>query len=150
MISADRNMNDTAPGVTPVEGTPEEETLVMRLHVFNYMRWVAIAGIIAVTVIARYVFHIGFSTLPIYIICIFMALYNLVLMQQVRGLNNIPEPQIIPRVRQYTYTHILLDMSALTVILHFSGGIENSFIFFFVIHTVLASIGLNYRIVYLL
>jgi signal transduction histidine kinase len=41
-------------------------------------------------------------------------------------------------------------MFALTVILHFTGGIENPFMFFFVFHIVLASIGLNYRIVYLL
>jgi signal transduction histidine kinase len=34
--------------------------------------------------------------------------------------------------------------------LHFTGGIENPFIFFFVFHIVLASIGLNYRVVYLL
>jgi len=44
----------------------------------------------------------------------------------------------------------LLDMFALTVLLHFTGGVENPFIFFFVFHIVLASIGLNYRVVYLL
>jgi signal transduction histidine kinase len=143
-------MNDNMPTVEASERTPEEETLVMRLHVFNNMRWVAILGIIIVTVVARYSFGIGFPTLPVYIVCIFMALYNLVLMWQVRGLGSLPEPLVIPRVRQYTYTHILLDMFALTVILHFTGGIENPFIFFFVFHIVLASIGLNYRMVYLL
>jgi signal transduction histidine kinase len=130
--------------------TPEEETLVMRLRVFNNMRWFAILGVIVVTVVARYAFDIGFTTLPVYIVCIFMALYNLVLTQQVRGLKKLPLPRVIPRVRRYTYIHILLDMFALTVILHFTGGIENPFMFFYVFHVVLASIGLNYRIVYLL
>ena len=41
-------------------------------------------------------------------------------------------------------------MFALTVMLHFTGGMENPFLFFFVFHIVLASIGLNYRMVYLL
>jgi signal transduction histidine kinase len=132
------------------ERTPEEETLVMRLSVFTNMRWVAILGVIVVTLVARYVFHIGFPTLPVYIICIFMALYNLVLIQQVRGLKKLPADLIIPRVRQYTYVHILLDMFALIVLLHFTGGMENPFLFFFVFHIVLASIGLNYKMVYLL
>jgi signal transduction histidine kinase len=130
--------------------TPEEATLVMRLGVFNNMRWFAILGVIIVTVVARYAFDIGFTTLPVYIVCVFMAIYNLVLTQQVRGLKKLPLQRIIPRVRQYTYTHILLDMFALTVILHFTGGVENPFMFIFVFHIVLASIGLNYRVVYLL
>jgi signal transduction histidine kinase len=143
-------MSVRIPGIAETERTPEEETLVMRLRVFNNMRWIAILGVIIVTLVARNVFHIGFSTLPVYIICIFMALYNLVLMWQVRGLGKLQADLIIPRVRSYVYTHIILDMAALTILLHFTGGIENPFIFFFVFHIVLASIGLNYRMVYLL
>jgi signal transduction histidine kinase len=143
-------MNEKILEIAKTERTPEEETLVMRLRVFNNMRWVAILGVIIVTLVARYVFHIGFPTLPVYIICVFIVLYNLVLMWQVRGLRNLREDLVIPRVRQYTYSHIMLDMFALTVLLHFTGGMENPFIFFFVFHIVLASIGLNYRMVYLL
>ncbi len=143
-------MDDKVSAAGATERTPEEETLVMRLGVFTNMRWIAILGVIIVTLVARYAFNIGFPTLPVYIICIFMAVYNLVLIQQVRGLKKLPLQRVIPRVRQYTYSHILLDMFALIVILHFTGGIENPFMFFFVFHIVLASIGLNYRVVYLL
>jgi len=132
------------------ERTPEEETLVMRLRVFTNMRWVAILGVIVVTLMARYVFHIGFDTFPVYIICVFMALYNLILIQQVRGLEKLPPERVISQVRKYTYSHIILDMLALTVLLHFTGGMENPFIFFFVFHIILASIGLRYTVVYLL
>jgi len=130
--------------------TPEEETLVMRLRVFTNMRWIAILGVIVVTLVARYIFHIGFDTFPVYIICVFMALYNLVLIQRVRELGKWPPEQVIPRVRRYIYTHILLDMFTFTVLLHFTGGVENPFTFFFIFHIVLASTGLNYRVVYLL
>jgi len=143
-------MDSKVLNVEVVERTPEEETLIMRLGVFNNMRWVAILGVIVVTLTARYVFHIGFPTLPVYIICIFMVLYNLVLMRQVRDIHKLHPDLIIPRVRRYTYSHITLDMVALTILLHFTGGIENPFIFFFVFHIILASIGLNYKMVYLL
>jgi signal transduction histidine kinase len=41
-------------------------------------------------------------------------------------------------------------MFALVILLHFTGGVENPFVFFFVFHIVLASIGLSYQVVYLL
>jgi signal transduction histidine kinase len=149
-LAATTGMSNKIPALEVTEHTPEEETLVMRLRVFTNMRWFAILGVIVVTLIARYALHIGFDTFPVYIICVFMALYNLVLIQQVRGLEKLSPDRVIPSVRKYTYSHILLDMFALTVLLHFTGGIENPFIFFFVFHIILASIGLNYRVVYLL
>jgi len=143
-------MSDKIPAGVETERTPEEETLVMRLSVFNKMRWVAILGVIVVTLIARYAFHIGFPTVPVYIVCVFLASYNLVMMQQVRGLKKLRADLVIPRVRQYVYIHIVLDMFALITLLHFTGGVENPFVFFFVFHVVLASIGLSYQVVYLL
>jgi signal transduction histidine kinase len=143
-------MSDMVLAGRETEHTPEEVTLVMRLRVFTKMRWVAILGVIAVTLVARYIFHIGFPTLPVYIICVSMALYNLALIQQVRGLGKLPPERVMHRTRQYVYVHILLDMFALIVLLHFTGGVENPFVYFFVFHIVLASIGLNYRMVYLL
>jgi len=143
-------LSDKIPPGVETERTPEEETLVMRLSVFNKMRWGAILGVIVVTLIARYAFDIGFPTVPVYIVCVFVALYNLVLMQQVRGLEKLRADLVIPRVRQYTYIHIVLDMLALITLLHFTGGVENPFVFFFVFHVVLASIGLSYQVVYLL
>jgi signal transduction histidine kinase len=143
-------MNDKFLAGRETEHTPEEVTLVMRLRVFTTMRWVAILGVILVTLVARYIFHIGFPTIPVYIICVFMVLYNLALIREVRGLEKLPPQRVIHRARQYVYVHILLDMFALIVLLHFTGGMENPFVYFFVFHIVLASIGLNYRMVYLL
>ncbi|MFC2052017.1 sensor histidine kinase [Chloroflexota bacterium] len=144
------NLSDRQYTGEVTERTPEEEALVMRLRIFTNMRWFAILGIIIFTLTARYVFHISFPTLPVYVACVFITLYNLVLIQQVRGLQKLPADQVIPQVRQYIYTHILLDMFALTVLLHFTGGVENPFIFFYVFHIIIASILLRYTVVYLL
>jgi hypothetical protein len=143
-------MTDEVSTLVAAERTPEEETLVMRLSVFNMMRWAAILGVIVVTLMARYAFDIGFPTLPVYIVCVFVALYNLVLMKQVRGLRTLHADLVIPHVRRNLYVHIVLDMLALIVLLHFTGGVENPFVFLFVFHVVLASIGLRYQVVYVL
>ena len=110
------DINDKILTGQETERTPEEETLVMRLGIFNKMRWVAILGVIVVTLVARYAFEIGFPTLPVYIICVFMALYNLVLTKQLRDLQKLSHDLIIPRARQLSYFHIVLDMLALTVL----------------------------------
>ncbi len=109
---------------SPVEYTPEEAALVMRLSVFVRMRWFAILGVIIATLIASEVFHIGFPILPIYVICAFMVLYNLVLLRQGQGLKTISPGLVVAKARAYGNTHIILDMITLTALLHFAGGIE--------------------------
>jgi len=130
------------------ERSPEEAVLIMRLSVFVKMRWFAILGVIVATLVASRVFHVGFPTLPVYIICVFMALYNLLLLRQVRGLVVERAELLVRKVRTYSNIHITLDLIALTVILHFTGGIENPFLFFYVLHIVAASISLPYLAVY--
>ena len=132
------------------EYTPEEVALLMRLRVFITMRWLAILGVIIATSVASIVFHIGFPVLPVYIICAFMVLYNLVLSYQVRSLKTERPGLALPKARTYSNIHIFLDLVALTALLHFTGGIENPFIFYYVFHIILASIALHYRVVYLL
>ena len=133
-----------------LERTPEEAALVMRLRIFGRMRWFAILGVIIVTLVASRVFHIGFPTLPVYIISAVMAVYNLVLMHQARGLETMPAGLVIPRTRTLGNIHIILDLVTFTTLLHFTGGIENPFIFFFAFHIIAASIALHYRVVYVL
>ncbi len=130
------------------EYTPEAAALLMRLRVFVNMRWLAILGIIVATLVASLLFRIRFPLLPVYVTCAFMALYNVVLLQQLRSLKPEQVGSVIPRARTYSNIHILLDLLALTVILHFTGGIENPFLFYFVFHIILASIALPYRTVY--
>lgn len=132
------------------EYTPEEVALLMRLRVFITMRWLAILGVIIATLVASIVFHIGFPTLPVYIICAFMVLYNLVLLRQTQSLKAERPGLALPKARTYSNIHIFLDLVALTALLHFTGGIENPFIFYYVFHIILASIALHYRVVYLL
>jgi len=143
-------VNDLLRKEDKTEYTPEEVALLMRLRVFVTMRWLAILGVIIATLVASLLFHISFPTLPVYLTCAFIALYNLALLRQVRSLKSQKAGSVISRARTYSNIVIFLDLLALTVLLHFTGGIENPFIFFFVFHIILASIALPYKTVYLL
>ncbi len=160
----------TAPGEGPGPGlTPEESALVVRVGVFVKMRWLAIAGVLVASLIATRIFHISFPLLPIYLICAAMVLYNLFFLYQARNLARgagalpqkltvllrrlllIPKAgsPLVEKVRATGNLHIIVDLTALTVLLHFTGGIENPFVFYFVFHVILAGILLHYRVAYL-
>jgi len=142
--------NNLSNGEGEYQYTPEEAALLMRRRIFIRLKWFAILGVIIATLVASQVFHIGFPILPVYIICAAMALYNLFLEYQVRSLQAEKPGLIIQKARTYGYVNKLFDLVALTAILHFTGGIENPFIFYFVFHIIIASIVLHYRTVYML
>jgi len=129
---------------------PEEAAIKMWLRVFVTVRWITILGIITATLVASKILHIGFPTVSAYGTCAFVALCNLALLFQVRSLEKVPTGLIIHKARTYGTVHLLLDLLAFTVLLHFTGGIENPFIFYFVLHIIGASIILHYKAVYML
>jgi len=153
------------------ELTPEEVALVRRIGVFVRMRWLAIAGVLIASLLATRVFNIGFSLLPIYIICALITWYNILFWYQARHINSeatgsLPETGTVPLIELLTIPkvtsplidkaraigniHITVDLLAFTILLHFSGGIENPFIFYYVFHVILAGILLHHRVAYAL
>src|SRR4030043_1590538 len=94
------------------------------------------------------VFHIGFPTLPVYIICVVIACYNFFLFRLTQGLKKQKTDLVIRRAELYGNAQVILDLVVLTVLLHFTGGIENPFIFMYIIHTSAAAIFLSKRWAY--
>jgi signal transduction histidine kinase len=129
---------------------PEEAAIRMWLRVFVTIRWITILGIIVATLVASKILNVGFPTAAAYGICVFIALCNLALIYQSRSLEKMPTELLIRRARTYGTIHLLLDLLAFIVLLHFTGGIENPFVFYFVLHIIGASVILHYRTVYLL
>lgn len=119
--------------------------------------------------LATQVFNISFPLLPVYLICAAMTWYNLWFFYQARSLKaeasgSLPQTLAVPlrqlltipkatsplidKARAIGDIHIGIDLVALTVLLHFTGGIENPFIFYFVFHVIIAGVLLHYRVAY--
>jgi signal transduction histidine kinase len=155
------------------ELTPEESTLIVRLGGFVAMRWIATASVLIASLLATQVVGISFPLIPIYVIVAIMAFYNLLLFFQSRALKAeasglptygilvplrlslrrllmIPKASspLVAKARAIGNLHIILDLLALTAILHYTGGIENPFIFFFTFHVIISGILLHYRVAY--
>ena len=155
----------------PHELTPEEAASISRIGVFIKGRWIAVGGVAIAALLATQVFNVSFPLLPVFIICAFMVAYNIVLILRARtiiaGLGG-PPPRgldvelrrllrlpkvtspLIEKIRAAGNIHIALDLVVLTILLHFTGGVENPFIFYFVFHVIIAGILLHYRVAYVL
>jgi signal transduction histidine kinase len=144
-------IDNVIPGEQPArEYTPEERALVLRLGVYVNMRWLVVLGIIGCTLFASRVFHIGFPTLPVYIICAVIASYNIVMFRRARNLQTEEPGLIVNKAQAQSNIQILFDLIALTALLHYTGGIENPFVFFYLVHTIAASVSLPQRRAYAL
>src|SRR4030043_1148131 len=86
--------------------SPEERALILRLGVYVNMRWLAIPAIIIVTLVASMVFHVGFPTLPVYIICAIIAAYNFLLFRLTQGLKKQKPELVIRRAEAYGYIQV--------------------------------------------
>ncbi len=135
---------------TAREQPPEERALLFRLGVYVKLRWLVALGIIGCTLVASQVFDIGFPTLPVYIICAVIALYNLLFFRWTQSLQKEEAGLVVKKAQNQGNIQILVDLVALTVLLHYTGGIENPFIFLYLAHTIAASIVLPKRQAYIL
>jgi len=131
-----------------LEYTPEEATLIQRIHYFITFRWVAAVGVAVLALLANNVLRIGFPTLPVYIIAVGIALYNLIFWFQARGLTPEDTPDLVERARRFAAVQSVADLLALTVLLHFTGGIDNPLVFYFVFHITVASVLLPHKAAY--
>ena len=99
------------------------------------LRWIAIGGILgAVTVAARS--GLIARALPLLLVVAFMVIYNLIFW----GLSKANSDQVsAPLLQKRVFLQVLLDLGALTTLLHLAGGVENPFVLFFAFHMAIAA-----------
>jgi signal transduction histidine kinase len=154
------------------ETPPAAAVLVERIGWLIGLRWLAVGGVVLAVEVARRVFPVELPTTPLYLGVAGLACYNLVLSwlmkrpQAFAVTSRLPLSRtlakfITPRVLQwreletevmraalFVAAQIVIDLIALAFLVHFAGGLENPFIFFFIFHTVIASIILSRRASY--
>ena len=118
-----------------------EEELFGRLGWFIKIRWAFLAGLV-LTVIACWAFGIHLPHFRILAVGVFIFAYNLAFFLRHRGIER--KGVHYPRRAQRAATRqICADYISLTAIIHFSGGVENPFIFLYVLHVIIGSLMLR-------
>jgi len=123
---------------------PLQLELIDRLRWLIRLRWVAVSGVLATVLVARYAFDFErLAMRPLLILVAAMAILNLVyvwvLTRVFPGKGRMGEKDL-SRAHVFAQIQILSDLASLTLLLHYSGGLENPFSFFYIFHVIISSI----------
>jgi signal transduction histidine kinase len=121
--------------------------LIKQTYWLIKLRWIAIAGVCLATFFAHNIMGVKVSDVPLYCVAAALVLENIISLLLLKriirtGAGNVSIKRIIK-------FQITADLVALTILLHYSGGIENPIIIYFVFHMIIASTLLSARESYL-
>jgi len=128
-----------------MEPVPEDIRLLQGAYWLTRLRWVAVVCIPLGTYVSGNLLGIALREVALYAVATLLFIYDVAVLVMLdhavkEGL------QVSPRtVKRIIHLQICADLILLTVLLHFSGGIENPLVFFFIFHMVIASILLSKR-----
>lgn len=104
------------------------------------MRWIAGCGVIIATLLTSRVFSISLQQKPILLLSALLLFSNLLYLYAYKRLTRELEEYNERNLRMWVLVEIIVDLLLLTLILHYSGGVENPFIIYYVFHLMIASI----------
>ena len=113
---------------------------------FISLRWIAVAGVFATVMVLEHVLRVPLQAAPLYGIAAVMGVYNAAFLYLLTRSQGGLSPANIDRMAS---VQIGMDLVVLAALIHFSGGIENPFIFYFIFHMILAGILLSRRAAFL-
>ncbi len=125
------------------------EGLIERIYWLIRLRWIAVAGVILTVLLAEKVVNIPLKSSVLYTAAAVLGAYNLLFFIWLGRIKKNNPPNLSAAANLIANIQISLDLMALTALIHFSGGIENPFIFYFIFHMIIAGILLSPRASYL-
>lgn len=132
-----------------MEPVPENIRLLRGAYWLVKLRWIAIVYVLAGTYISSNFLGIGLHNVALYIIATLLSIYNISVFLALNHFMKTDRQASCRAVKNIINIQICADLFLLTVILHFSGGIENPLVFYFIFHMIIASILLSMRESYL-
>ncbi len=140
----------TRPGVeTPPYHLPLEAELIARVSWLIRWRWVAAAAVISLSLVAKHLLSFTIPWVELVLIGAAILAYNTVFTWRLQILRR-SSPASIQTFGQFATTQIVLDWLALTLVVHYTGGIESPVLLYFVFNAIVASILLRARTAFLL
>lgn len=126
----------------------EEAELVSSMAWFINIRWLAGLGVLAAVWFATEVLRLSLSAVPLYLIGLGILVYN-ALFQILLGRFQRFKPRRTSAITLLANLQIGLDYLTMTVLIHFTGGLESPAILYFFFHIVISAILLSPRVTYL-
>jgi signal transduction histidine kinase len=126
-----------------MESTPQIARLVRRARWLIKLRWIAIVGVVVATLFAHTIMGVAVQDVPLYCIAAALVLHNVIALSLLTGIVRSGRGNVAARIKKVINYQISIDLVTLTILLHFSGGIESPIVIYFVFHMIIASILLS-------
>jgi len=125
---------------------PVDAELSARIAWRIQLRWVAVVGTLVVITVADVLLPGVLPMVPLIGVTAFVGIYNVIFYVYAHALQYQTDlPKRLTLSTRFAYVQIGLDLVCLTLLLHFSGGVENLFCMFYVLHIIISSILLQRR-----
>ncbi|MGB9521627.1 MAG: hypothetical protein ACPL6F_02615, partial [Anaerolineales bacterium] len=102
------------------------------------LRWIAGSGVIFATIFVQFIMHLGAPFAILYGIGVSILLYNLYFYLSERKASQ--SGLASDYYQKLTIWQTTLDWVAMTLLFHYSGGIESPAIWYFIFHIIIAAI----------
>lgn len=106
---------------------------------FIRIRWMAIIFLVGATSVFKFLFSVSIQDIPIYFLATGLLTLNFLHYFFLKKIVNTGGGKIIKWIKREIHFQIITDLIILTMVLHFSGGIENPVIIFYFFHMIIAS-----------
>ena len=114
-----------------------------RIRWLILLRWIAVVVVVCIIVIVK---HFTTLLLPygrLYFGAAMLALLNCINYYYLKSFGCTKNSASYLRLQRFANVQIVVDFFILSYLIHFSGGIENPFVYFYIFHVVIASILLS-------
>jgi signal transduction histidine kinase len=126
------------------EQLPWQAEIIERIQWLVKLRWLAVIGAVIVISVASVRLPGVLPTIHLFALNGFIALYNLFFYLYVHEMRGWDQEHLKLRCSTVLiHAQIVLDLLCLTLLLHYSGGIESPFSAYYVLHIIIASILLS-------
>lgn len=119
-----------------------KEGFIERINWLIKLRWIAVIGVFFVVFFAGRILKFPLPVAALYAIAVLLVVYNLIFLFLLSRIKENTAPCILTVMAN---AQIACDLASLAALVHFSGGIENPFIFYFIFHMLIAGILLSRR-----
>jgi len=124
------------------------EELTERLYWLIRLRWFALMGVSCTVLFVDKALHVPLRYVPLYSIAAVLGVYNFLFLLYLNRLKTVSPTELPAITNRLANAQISLDLLGLAALIHFSGGMENPFAYYFVFHMIIASILLSRRASY--
>lgn len=127
------------PAIEPFASATE--ALLALCRWFIRLRWLAVASLFIIVAVTRWLIGIELPIAQLFGLGGVLAGYNFLFKWYAETLSARPREQPVYRLALwFANVQVLADLGCMTVLLHFSGGVENPLSVFYVFHVIIASI----------